>query len=147
MQFSLTNTRPLSYITDFANFCIFYALMSRPDPQVDIAFMLMDKTSTGSISLTDFKAYVDSSFDLNTDFVKRFFGRGKELRIAEFSQFLVEFQKEKGRQAFVKALKTRGDKFGYIPAVDLGEIGGESYAHHCDWLYSIIFPCSDILKR
>jgi Ca2+-binding EF-hand superfamily protein len=64
--------------------------MSRPDPQVDIAFMLMDKKSTGSINLSDFKSYVDPSFDLNTDFIKRFFGQGRELRIAEFSQFLVE---------------------------------------------------------
>ena len=33
-----------------ADFCLFYLLISRPDPEVDIAFLLMDRSKTGSIT-------------------------------------------------------------------------------------------------
>jgi len=114
---------------DFGNFCIFYAIMSRPDPQVDIAFMLMDRSSRGAIGMKDFTSYVDKSFDLKSDFIRRFFGGGKELRIQEFGQFLVELQREKGRQAFVKCQNSVGDNFGYIPASNLVQILKAS----CGW--------------
>ncbi|GMH62708.1 hypothetical protein TL16_g03535 [Triparma laevis f. inornata] len=98
------------------DFCIFYMLMSRPDPQVDIAFLMMDKNRKGHVSKSDFGKYIGTYFDMDCDFVRLFFGSGQVIRVNEFSQFLVELQKEIGRQAFIKATKTKGDKYGYIPA-------------------------------
>ena len=40
------------YLTDF---CLFHVLMARPDPEVDIAFLLMDRKRRGFIDLDDFK--------------------------------------------------------------------------------------------
>ena len=37
------------------DFCLFHAIMARPDPEVDIAFLLMDRQKRGYISLYDFK--------------------------------------------------------------------------------------------
>lgn len=37
------------------DFCLFHAIMARPDPEVDIAFLLMDRRRRGYISLDDFK--------------------------------------------------------------------------------------------
>ena len=40
---------------NFEDFCIFHLLMSRPDPEVDIAFLLMDRHGRGYIDIQDFK--------------------------------------------------------------------------------------------
>lgn len=40
---------------NLADFCLFYILMARPDPEVDIAFLLMDQNRSGTIHLDDFK--------------------------------------------------------------------------------------------
>lgn len=40
---------------NLADFCLFHILMARPDPEVDIAFLLMDQSRTGTINLDDFK--------------------------------------------------------------------------------------------
>jgi hypothetical protein len=37
------------------DFCLFHLLMARPDPEVDIAFLLMDQKRNGYIDLDDFK--------------------------------------------------------------------------------------------
>ena len=76
------------------DFCLFYMLMSRPDPQVDIAFLMMDQNRTGHVSKSDFSKYMGTYFDMDCDFVRLFFGNGQVIRVNEFSQFLVELQKE-----------------------------------------------------
>ena len=40
---------------NLSDFCLFYLLMARPDPEVDIAFLLMDQSRTGTITFEDFK--------------------------------------------------------------------------------------------
>lgn len=40
---------------NLADFCLFHILMARPDPEVDIAFLLMDQSRSGTVSLNDFK--------------------------------------------------------------------------------------------
>ena len=87
-----------------ADFCLFYLLISRPDPEVDIAFLLMDRSKTGSITKADFQKYLSNLpyyFDGESEFVQRHFGQGQTIRSYQFSQFLVDLQREMGRQAFV----------------------------------------------
>jgi solute carrier family 25 aspartate/glutamate transporter 12/13 len=108
------------YLSDF---CLFHLLMARPDPEVDIAFLLMDRQKMGALARADFEEYLSNLpyFDPNSEFVERHFGQGQTIRSYQFSQFLVDLQKEMGRQAFLhraKQLKhtthkTRGA--GYLP--------------------------------
>ena len=90
---------------NFPEFCLFHQIMNRPDPEVDIAFAFMDRQRRGYIDRADFKQWVaamSNEFDMESEFVRRFFPtQDKNIGIKEFSQFLVEFQKELGRQAFV----------------------------------------------
>ena len=65
---------------NFADFCIYMMLMSRPDPQVDIAFLQMDTGGLGHVSRANFEAYMGKSFDISTDFVDLFFGKGQVIR-------------------------------------------------------------------
>ncbi|CAJ1934819.1 unnamed protein product [Cylindrotheca closterium] len=87
-----------------SDFCLFYLLISRPDPEIDIAFLLMDRHKTGSITKADFQEYVSRLpyyFDPESEFVERHFGYGQTVRNYQFSQFLVDLQKEMGRQAYI----------------------------------------------
>jgi Ca2+-binding EF-hand superfamily protein/CRP-like cAMP-binding protein len=89
------------YLSDF---CLFYLLISRPDPEVDIAFLLMDRHKTGSITKADFRSYLSNLpfyFDPESEFVQRHFGHDQTIRSWQFSQFLVDLQREMGRQAFL----------------------------------------------
>jgi hypothetical protein len=114
---------------NFSDYCLFHLLMARPDPEVDIAFLLMDSERTGHVNLTDFKRYISSRenslsgishFDLDCDIVKRFFGKrgDKQLAIREFSEFLKELQREMGRQKFVKIAED-SDQVASEPFVEL----------------------------
>ena len=78
----------------FTEFCLFHMLMARPDPEVDIAFLLMDRQRTGRITFDDFAAYIENGpfpyFDLKSEFVRRHFGSSgqRTIRNFQFSQFL-----------------------------------------------------------
>ena len=93
----------------FTEFCLFHLLMARPDPEVDIAFLLMDRSRTGHITLEDFVSYIENGpfpyFDLESEFVKRHFGPSgqRTIRNIQFSQFLLDLQREMGRQTFLHA--------------------------------------------
>ena len=105
---------------NLANYCLFHLLMSRPDPEVDIAFLLLDRDRTGTITLENLSSFLDTQdrqfFDLDCDFVKRHFGPdGKRtIRPTHVSQFLVDFQQEMGRQAFLHAVLVNGTQEGYL---------------------------------
>ena len=101
-------------VLTFADYCLFHLLMARPDPEVDIAFLVMDQRRRGFIKVEDFRNYINSvttkansqmKFDLDCDFVRRFFGSRGDQKITskDFNQFLVEFQREQGRQAFQRS--------------------------------------------
>jgi solute carrier family 25 aspartate/glutamate transporter 12/13 len=102
-----------------ADFCLFHLLITRPDPEVDIAFLLMDRRKTGSISKKDFSRYLSNIpyFHMNSEFVQRHFGKdGKQIiRTYQFPQFLVDLQREIGRQAFVHQVELIGTREGYLP--------------------------------
>jgi solute carrier family 25 aspartate/glutamate transporter 12/13 len=87
------------------DFCFFHFLMARPDPEIDIAFILMDRSRTGTITRSDFESYIRTSvpyFDQsNSEFIERHFGYGRVIRTHQFSQFLQDLQRELGRQAFL----------------------------------------------
>jgi len=88
------------------DFCFFHFLMARPDPEIDIAFILMDRSRKGRISRTDFESYLRTSvpyYDQNnkSEFIERHFGHGRAIRTHQFSQFLQDLQRELGRQAFL----------------------------------------------
>ena len=42
-----------------SDFCLLHLLMARPDPEVDVAFVLMDRRRRGYIDLDDFKVRDD----------------------------------------------------------------------------------------
>lgn len=101
------------------DFCLFHLLMARPDPEVDIAFLLMDRRKAGSINVHDFQTYVANIpyFDMQSEFVQRHFGPqgNRTIRTHQFSQFLVDLQREMGRQAFLHQLETKGTPEGFLP--------------------------------
>ena len=110
---------------DLSDFCLFYLLMARPDPEVDIAFLFMDQSRTGTITLDDFKNFLElqeggSHFDLDSDFVHRHFGKDgkRSIRPNVFPQFLADFQREMGRQAFLHDVDMNGTPEGYLSPVD-----------------------------
>lgn len=110
---------------DLSEFCLFYMIMARPDPEVDIAFLLMDQSRTGTVTLDDFKHFLElheggSHFDLNCDFVRRHFGKDgkRSIRPYVFSQFLSDFQREMGRQAFLYDVDIKGTPEGYLSPTD-----------------------------
>ena len=105
------------YLPDF---CLFHLLMARPDPEVDMAFLLMDRRRTGQIRLDDLQAFlrpVDPDVDFRGEFFRRYFGSDGSGRIRhpEFPQFLGDLQRELGQQAFLRAVHDRGMD-GYVDA-------------------------------
>ena len=131
LKWRLGNTLGILFIQNEQNnerinledFCVFHMLMSRPDPEVDIAFIFMDRHRRGYIDLDDFKDYLKIQTGGNnlwkrfigikrtSDFIRRFFGEDgtRVIRHYSFSQFLHEFQREYGRQAYLEAIEKFGD--------------------------------------
>ncbi len=91
------------------DFCFFHFLMARPDPEIDIAFILMDRSKAGMITRNDFEHYLENSapyFDRKGEFIERHFGQNRVIRVHQFSQFLHDLQRELGKQAFLHRAKT-----------------------------------------
>ena len=86
---------PRIQLSDFA---FFQFLMARPDPEIDIAFLLMDEKQTGQIYLNDLAKFLQPAFpdlDLTSQFFKRYFGKEGQnysIRPTHFSQFLADLQ-------------------------------------------------------
>jgi solute carrier family 25 aspartate/glutamate transporter 12/13 len=106
------------YLEDF---CFFQLLMDRPDPEVDIAFLLMDQRQTGQICLDDLAKFVEPLFpdlDIHSQFFQRYFGKkgNQSIRQLNFSQFLVDLQREIGKQAFLRGIAKKGEAHteGYL---------------------------------
>jgi solute carrier family 25 aspartate/glutamate transporter 12/13 len=105
---------PRVYLADF---CFFHLLMARPDPEVDIAFLLMDQKGSGQIDLDDLRNFVKPVFptlNLKSQFFERYFGTDGQQSIREihFSQFLLDLQREMGEQTFMRAVAKRGARQG-----------------------------------
>jgi Mitochondrial carrier protein/Cyclic nucleotide-binding domain/EF-hand domain pair len=115
-----------------SDFCIFHLLMARPDPEVDITFLLMDERKRGVIYKDDIASFVKSSldndfmFDMNSEFIHRHFGKGmtskdtrqqhqRGIRPHQFSQFLVDLRREIGQQIFLQEVEKNGTPEGYLP--------------------------------
>jgi solute carrier family 25 (mitochondrial aspartate/glutamate transporter), member 12/13 len=111
-----------------ANFCLFHLIMSRPDPEVDIAFLLLDKDRTGTITLDNLATFLDTQdrrfFNMDCDFVKRHFGQdgSRSIRPNNVSQFLADFQQEMGRQAFLYEVEIHGTPEGYLNPSDFVQV-------------------------
>lgn len=120
LQLLSGSARPALGRISLPDFCWFYFLLARPDPEVDIAFLLMDQTQSGQVGLEQVAALVDPVFpgtDYTADFFQRYFGRhGQDaLRLPHFSQFFADLHQELGRQVFCRAAATKG---GYLPPAD-----------------------------
>ena len=107
---SSSNQEDRIYLSDF---CLFHLLIARPDPEVDIAFLLMDQRQTGQIFLKDLEQFlrpIYPALDLESQFFTRYFGKDKSdsIRQQVFSQFLIDLQREMGKQAFLKAVEEQG---------------------------------------
>jgi solute carrier family 25 aspartate/glutamate transporter 12/13 len=116
-----------------ADFAFFFLLMSRPDPEVDVAFLLIDQRRTGQIQLDDLRKFIapiDPSLDFSSDFFRRYFGSTGDLSIRQqdFSQFLVDLQREMGKQAFIRAVEERGVD-GYLDPAEFVSVIQRS----CGW--------------
>ena len=116
------------YLPDF---CLFHLLMARPDPEVDIVFINMDRHKKGTITRADFEEYLCNLpyFDRNSEFVQRHFGQGRTIRAYQFSQFLVDLRKEMGRQDFLHRVRqveqgpgSERGKGGYLPPEEFIEV-------------------------
>jgi solute carrier family 25 aspartate/glutamate transporter 12/13 len=154
---------------NLTDFCLFHLLMARPDPEVDIAFLLMDRKKRGYIDLEDFKVeniygsyelthlliksllLFDSfiynqaftlnkenngdlvedafKFEIDSEFVRRHFFGGRGVALHNFSQFLQDYQREMGRQAFFHALDKYGSLDGQLPAKAFVDL----LKHACGW--------------
>jgi solute carrier family 25 (mitochondrial aspartate/glutamate transporter), member 12/13 len=104
------------YLSDF---CFFHLLMVRADPEVDIAFLCMDEHHTGQIVLRDLVKFLLPVFpdlDFRSQFFQRYFGKDgrQSIRQTHFSQFLVDLQREIGKQAFLRAVERQGTEEGYL---------------------------------
>ena len=115
-----TSQQPRIYLDDF---CFFHFLMARPDPEVDIAFLLMDEKQTGQISLDDLAKFLRPVFpdlDFQSQFFERYFGKkgNHSIRQTHFSQFLADLPREMGKQAFLRAVQERGTPQGYLNPSD-----------------------------
>ena len=118
------------YLSDF---CFFHLIMARPDPEVDVAFLLMDQRQTGRIELTDLAKFINPLYpylDLRSQFFQRYFGKdGKQsIRQQDFSQFLIDLQREMGKQAFLRAVDEKGTG-GYLAPSDFVRVLKTS----CGW--------------
>jgi solute carrier family 25 aspartate/glutamate transporter 12/13 len=104
----------------FVDYCIFHLIMARPDPEVDIAFQLIDRDRKGYISLDDFKASLFSNIDTQSEFFKRHFGpKGTNvIQQIEFPEFLVDYQREMGRQAYLFEAATNGTSQNFVKPED-----------------------------
>lgn len=125
------------YLEDY---CFYQLLMDRPDPEVDIAFLLMDQKQTGHIYLEDlakFTAPLFPDLDFKSQFFERYFGRdgNRCIRQVHFSQFLVDFQREIGKQAFLRAVAEKEKKMttlrveGYLEPTEFISVLTEA----CGW--------------
>ena len=110
-----------------ADFCLFHLLMARPDPEVDITFLLIDVHKRGVLYKDDIASFLKSSsladgfeFDMDSEFIHRHFGKeNKEsqqrgIRPHQFSQFLVDLRREIGQQVFLQEVERTGTAEGYI---------------------------------
>ncbi|KAG5190897.1 hypothetical protein JKP88DRAFT_297327 [Tribonema minus] len=98
-----------SEFIDFRDFTVFNLLMTRPDPEYDIAFMLMDRDHKGYITRDDVTAFLLHNrrseavgFDAQCDVMRRYFGEdgSGKLRVEAFSLFFLALQSEVAQQAF-----------------------------------------------
>jgi CRP-like cAMP-binding protein len=120
---SSMDSGPSSSRIYLADFCFFHLFISRPDPEIDIAWLLMDVRQTGQIDLEDLAKFVEPVFpnlDFGTQFFQRYFGEDgdQSIRQIHFSQFLLDLQREMGEQAFVRAVAKRGAPGGYLAPPD-----------------------------
>ena len=113
---SAQEQEPKFHLNDF---CFFFFLLARPDPEVDIAFLLMDENRTGQIGLHDIEAFLLPVFpdlDFQSQFFQRYFGvDGNQcIRSTSFSQFLIDLQREIGQQAYIRAVQQNSNKLGAL---------------------------------
>ena len=121
------------------DFCFFFALLARPDPEVDVIFLLMDEHQTGCIGIHDLRTILQPIYpelDFTSQFFQRYFGTNGDqyIRFKSFSQFLLDLQREIGQQAFCRAVlngtkNSSNMKDGYLSPSDFVQILSTS----CGW--------------
>lgn len=111
-------------LISFAEFQAFEGHLCDPDALYKTAFQLFDINGTGLIGFEQFvyvikktELYQRMPFDLNSSFLKLYFGGDKKRQInyREFAQFLHDFHEECGTEAFRKFDK---HGTGFISATD-----------------------------
>ncbi|XP_041040517.1 calcium-binding mitochondrial carrier protein Aralar2-like [Carcharodon carcharias] len=115
-------------LISFQDFLAFESVLRAPDALYIVAFQLFDKNGRGEVSFDHIKQIFSQSstyqripFNWNSEFVDLYFGKDRKnhLEYKEFSQFLLELQKEHARQAFMQRDK---DKSGSISVIDFKDL-------------------------
>ena len=123
------------YLNDF---CFFFALLARSDPEVDVIFLLMDEHQTGCIGIRDLQTVLQPIYpelDFTSEFFQRYFGSNGDqyIRFKSFSQFLLDLQREIGQQAYsravLKGVSSSNANDGYLSPNDFVQILSTS----CGW--------------
>ncbi len=127
------------YLNDF---CFFFALLARSDPEVDVIFLLMDEHQTGCIGIRDLQTILQPIYpelDFTSEFFQRYFGSNGDqyIRFKSFSQFLLDLQREIGQQAYsravLKGVSSSNTNDGYLSPNDFVQILSTS----CGWTLPI----------
>ncbi|XP_037081771.1 calcium-binding mitochondrial carrier protein Aralar1-like isoform X2 [Pollicipes pollicipes] len=115
-------------LISFPEFQAFEGQLCAPDALYHMAFQLFDTHGSGAVSYDEFKDLITHTalhqrvkFDLDSDFVKLYFGRERNRLIPyhEFSQFLHDFHEEHAVQAFKRYDK---EGTGFITPVGFNDI-------------------------
>jgi solute carrier family 25 aspartate/glutamate transporter 12/13 len=115
-------------LISFEEFSAFEAILCSPDALYLTAFSMFDANASESITVDEFLAVIKQTssvvhfdFNMESDFVKLYFGREKKRAISypEFCQFLHDFHDEQAIQAFKSFDRNRT---GYITAVDFSNL-------------------------
>ncbi|GKY90693.1 hypothetical protein MPSEU_000042700 [Mayamaea pseudoterrestris] len=110
-----------------ADFCFLHLLMARPDPEVDLAFLLFDEQQSGRVFMKDVHRCLHPYFpsvNYRSEFFQNYFGKdaSKCIRQSTFPQFLVELQRELGQQSFWQTVDEQSGSdrrnYGCLPPED-----------------------------
>uniref|UniRef100_A0A8C5C2T8 Solute carrier family 25 member 13 n=1 Tax=Gadus morhua TaxID=8049 RepID=A0A8C5C2T8_GADMO len=115
-------------LISFQEFLAFESVLCAPDALFMVAFLLFDKAGIGMTTFEDVKQVFSQTtihqhipFNWDCEFMRLHFGsrHSRHLTYGEFTQFLLEMQREHARQAFVQR---DGGRSGAISALDFRDI-------------------------
>ncbi|KAF0852751.1 mitochondrial solute carrier family 25 (mitochondrial aspartate/glutamate transporter) member 12/13 [Andalucia godoyi] len=102
-------SRDRTGLINFSEYVLLFKLLTTPESEFEIAFVLFDLDGKGTVTKDEFKRVISANksgfladFDFDCELMRRFFGSSGSgnLSFSQFSQFLKEFKNEMVRQEF-----------------------------------------------